>query len=88
MFNGDRTKIVIEYQLVVERGGKHARTTIDERVVKKALRKEEDVIVAAAVSEYGWLAKNCPEFDELMTPHELKTTVRLCSSGVEILSGI
>lgn len=77
VFNATQTAVEIEYQLVVNRvGHKVARTTVDEGVVKRALKTSKDPIVAAAVSEYGWLGKNCPEFDELMTPLVLKEAIK------------
>ena len=77
MFNANQTAVEIEYQLVVERAGKKpARTTVDEGVVKRALRQQKDVIVEAAVNQIGWLGKNCPEFDELMAKPVLANAIK------------
>ena len=70
-FNAERTAIAIEYQLVVDYQGKSSRTTVSDYVVNEALKNQEDVIIAAASSQYGWLRDNCPAFDEVIARHEL-----------------
>ncbi|MES2151767.1 MAG: hypothetical protein V4508_18465 [Pseudomonadota bacterium] len=54
---------------------KVARTTVDEGVVKMALKQSKNPIISAAISEYGWLVKHCPEFDELMAPPVLTKAI-------------